>query len=80
MEDWSYYDDKKKKKEEDSSKFSCIEKWEVEYLADKIKKHYPSKDSNTIMKAIAHSCSQSAPPHPREKFVESVVSRLGLVQ
>jgi hypothetical protein len=77
MEDWSYYDDKKNKEEKDSANFSCTERWEVEYLEDKVKKHYPSKDSSTIIQAITQCCSQTAPPHPREKFVECVVSHLG---
>ena len=38
LEDWSSYDNRKIKGEKDASKFSCTERWEVEYLADKLKK------------------------------------------
>jgi hypothetical protein len=36
-EDWSDYDDRKIRDRRDGSKFSCEERWEVEYLADKVK-------------------------------------------
>jgi hypothetical protein len=73
LEDWSSYDKRKMKDEKDVSKFSCSERWEVEYLADKLKKHYPLKSPQIIMKAIQNCCSQVKGPHPREKFVECVV-------
>jgi hypothetical protein len=73
LEEWTSYDNRKVKEEKDASKFSCSERWEVEYLADKLKKHYPLKSPQVIMRAIQHCCSQVKAPHPREKFVECVV-------
>jgi hypothetical protein len=73
LEDWNSYDNRKIKDEKDPSKFSCSERWETEYLAEKLKKHYPLKSPQVIMQAIQHCCSQVKAPHPREKFVECVV-------
>jgi hypothetical protein len=73
LEDWTSYDNRKIKDEKDVSKFSCTERWEIDYLADKLKKHYPLKSPQVIMRAIQHCCSQVKAPHPREKFVECVV-------
>jgi len=74
-EDWSYYDDKKKKLG-DSSDFACTERWEVDYLVDKLKKHFPKKEEAAIRSAIEACCKQVGAPHPREKFVDCVVKRL----
>jgi len=73
LEDWNSYDHRKIKEEKDPSKFSCADRWEVEWLADKLKKHYPLKSPQVIMQAIQHCCAQVKAPHPREKFVECVV-------
>jgi hypothetical protein len=73
LEEWSAYDQRKIREEKDSSKFSCTERWEVEYLAEKLKKHYPLKTRQTIMQAISHCCSKISAPHPRERFVQCVV-------
>jgi hypothetical protein len=74
LEDWHAYDNRKTKDEKDASKFSCAERWEVDYLADKLKKYYPLKSPQVIMQAIQRCCSLVKAPHPREKFVECVVS------
>ena len=75
LEDWKSYDNRKIKEERDQSKFSCAEHWEVEYLADKLKKYYPLKTRQAIMQAITHCCSKISSPHQRERFVECVVRR-----
>ena len=73
LEDWNKYDTRKIKEEKDPSKFSCSDRWEVEWLAERLKKHYPLKSPQVIMQAVQHCCSQVKAPHPREKFVECVV-------
>jgi hypothetical protein len=73
LEEWTAYDNRKIKDEKDKSKFSCSERWEVEYLADKLKKYYPLKTRQSIMQAISHCCSKITAPHAREKFVECVI-------
>ena len=75
LEDWKSYDNRKISEERDQSKFSCADHWEVEYLADKLKKYYPLKTRQAIMQAITHCCSKISAPHQRERFVECVVSR-----
>jgi hypothetical protein len=73
LEEWSAYDKRKIKEDKDKSKFSCAEYWEVEYLAAKLKSHYPLKTRQTIMQAITHCCSKVSEPHSRERFVSCVV-------
>ena len=75
LEDWNSYDNRKIGEGKDNSKFACSEHWEVEYLADKLKKYYPLKTRQAIMQAITHCCSRISAPYPREKFVEFVISR-----
>lgn len=74
-EDWSDYDNKKKRRE-DRLFFACSERWEVEYLLEKLKKYYPSKTEATILKAIEACCETVAAPRPRETFVTCVTKRL----
>lgn len=76
-EDWSDYDNKKKKKE-DRSFFSCEESWEVNYLLNKLKKHYPDKTEAQIRSAITACCRTVPSPRPRTKFVTCVTGRLDL--
>jgi hypothetical protein len=73
LEEWSSYDNRKIKNLQDASKFSCTERWEVEYLVDKLKKHFPLKSPQVILKAIQNCCAQVKGPHPRSQFVECVV-------
>jgi hypothetical protein len=75
-EDWKDYDDRKKKKE-DREFFSCEEPWEVEYLVEKISRNFPKLEKEKIHAAIKQCCNAVAPPRPRKKFVECVMSRLG---
>ena len=74
-EDWSDYD-KKKKKGVDARYFSCDEKWERDYLRDKIKKHLKYKTDAEIEAAIEQCCKTVGAPHPREEFVKCVFNRL----
>jgi hypothetical protein len=78
LEEWSDYDDRKQKKE-DSNFFSCSEKWEVEYLVDKIHDAFGYLDRLAIRDAITHFCNRSNAPHPRKIFVTSVLMRLGVI-
>ena len=78
LEDWSDYDDRKQK-QEDSHFFSCTEKWEVEYLVDKIHEAFGYLDRLAIRDAITHFCNRSNAPHPRKIFVTSVLMRLGVI-
>ncbi len=75
-EDWSDYDNRKIKESKNISKFSCEDRWEVEYLADKLKKHYPQKSHQLILEAISKCCHKAGVPQSREIFVESVTSNL----
>lgn len=77
-EDWSEYDDRKIRDKRDSKDFACTEVWEVDYLKDKIKKHYPKLSDADILAAIKACCSTIGSPHPRKKFVECVATRLGI--
>ena len=78
LEDWSDYDDRKQK-QEDSHFFSCTEKWEVEYLVNKIHDAFGYLDRLAIRDAITHFCNRSNAPHPRKIFVTSVLTRLGVI-
>jgi hypothetical protein len=75
-EDWSDYDDRKIRNRRDRSKFSCEERLEVEYLADKLKRHYPQKSHQVLLQAISGCCQKAGAPHSRESFVECVTSNL----
>ncbi len=75
LEEWTSYNNRKIRDEKDVTRFSCSDYWEVEYLADKLKKYYPLKTRQAIMQAITHCCSKISAPYPREKFVECVIGR-----
>lgn len=76
-EDWSEYDNRKIRDNRDARFFACTEKWEVDYLKNKIKKKYPDLEDK-IMKAIELCCKDLRAPHPRKEFVECVSRRLGI--
>lgn len=75
-EDWSDYDNRKIKESKNISKFSCEDRWEVEYLADKLKKHYPQKSHQLILEAISKCCHKACTLYSREDFVECVTSNM----
>jgi len=77
-EDWSGYDNKKIKDKRDAKFFACTEAWEVTYLKDKIKKHYPALSDDEILKAIKECCQLIGSPHPRPEFVACVAGRLNI--
>jgi hypothetical protein len=74
-EDWSEYDNKKKKGV-DAHFFACTEAWEVDYLVKKIRNGHPEYSELSIRNAIASCCKSLGAPHPRDKFVECVFSKL----
>lgn len=76
-EDWSAYDNRKIRDNRDSSKFSCVEQWELNYLITKLRKYFPFKTDSVIRGAISACCTQVKAPRPREIFVECIVQRLG---
>ena len=75
-EDWADYDNLKIRDGRDKNFFSCTENWEVDYLKEKIKKHYPQLDDQLINKAIQLCCSLYKGNHSREEFVDAVMLRL----
>lgn len=78
-EDWAEYDNRKIRDGRDGKFFACTEKWEVEYLKNKIKKHYSEKNEIAIALAITQCCNSISSPHPRKAFVECVLKRLQLI-
>jgi hypothetical protein len=74
-ENWSEYDNRKIKDGRDRSKMSCDEPWEVNYLVEKLRKHYPYKTDNAIKAAIEECCKQGG-NRARETFVDCVTKRL----
>jgi hypothetical protein len=77
FEDWEDYENLKKKGE-DINLFSCNEKWEVRYLREKIKKHFPNLPAKDIKDAIEYCCQTASPPYPRKLFVKYVMGRFGI--
>lgn len=75
-ENWSDYDNKKIRDKRDSRYFACDEKWEVVYLINKIKKHFPFYSNEQILKAIQSCCKTVPAPRPRKTFVECVMSKI----
>ena len=74
FEDWDDYNNLKKEGE-DVNYFSFTEKWEVNYLKNKIKQHFPNLPARDIMNAIQYCCDTASPPYPREAFVAYVMGR-----
>lgn len=77
-EDWTDYDNRKIRDNRDARYFACSEIWEVDYLKNKIKKHYPNLTDSSINDAIKNCCAIIGSPHPRKTFVECVAKRLGI--
>ena len=78
LEDWSDYDNNKIIGKVDSSKFSCEEKWEVDYLKKKILMSFPDVEIEAIDAAIKLCCLAIKAPRPRKTFVSCVLKRLEL--
>lgn len=75
QDDWSAYDNRKRRRA-DRFFFSCGEPWELNYLADKILKIYPSISEQAIRNAIDSCCKKMERPRPRDKFVRYVMHQL----
>ena len=70
--DWSDYDMRKTK---DKGLFTC-ERWEMDYLAEKIKKLYPSYNAKLVDRAVIIACKELKTPRSREAFVNRVMGNL----
>jgi hypothetical protein len=75
-EDWTDYDNRKIRDRRDSSRFSCDEAWEVDYLVSKLKKHFPFKSDTSIRSSISACCNTIKAPRQRDEFVECVAALL----
>ena len=71
-EDWPEYDNKKIRDGRDRSKVSCEEKWEIDYIVERLKKHFPYKTESAIRQAISGCCASVKAPRPRKEFLECV--------
>lgn len=78
LEDWSDYDTRKLSYEE-SFFFDCSKEWEQQYLADKIRKHYPAKTNEAINRSVKQCCTVYSGRVPRYKFIREVLDRLGIL-
>ena len=76
-EDWSEYNYRKKSAGTDPSYFSASEKWEIEFLEDKIARTHPGLSHAEIKKAIIATGKILVPPCPRSTFVQCVMGGLG---
>lgn len=75
-DDWSDYEDRKKKTGNKCYFFQPTMGWEVNYYSEKIKKHCPELNSDSIKIAI-NSYSRFAPePHIRENALKWIIKRL----
>jgi hypothetical protein len=77
FEDWKDYNSLKKKGE-DVNFFSLTNKWEVRYLREKIKRHFPNLPAKEITDAIEYCAKTASPPYPRKQFVAYVIGRFGI--
>lgn len=74
--DWWRYEDDKKKRGVDARFFSCTEPWEVDYLVRFIRERHSEFTDATIRAAITVCCTKVGGNHPRDKFVECVMTGL----
>jgi hypothetical protein len=77
-EDWREYNNRKMRTGNDSRNFTCSEFWEVDYLKNKIRKHYPSLTDQNILNAIEYCCVNTLPPHPRKEFIDCIAQKLNI--
>lgn len=78
FENWEEYDKRKLEAGNDPRLFSCDEVWEVYYLRNKIKEHYPELSEMTILEAIGKCCQNVIAPVSREKFLERLLYLLNI--
>lgn len=76
QEDWSDYDARKTKEGYDKSKVYCEERWEIIYIGQLLKKHYPLKSQYSIFAAIRACCADAKTPLHRSEFITGVIKRL----
>ncbi len=77
FESWEDYDSLKENAGT-ANEFCYTEKWEVKYLREKIKRHYPNLHAKHIIDAIEFCGKEMPPPHYRQLFVASVLKQLGI--
>jgi len=75
LEGWEAYDNLKKKGG-DSLYFYCNEDWEIGYMVNKIKTHYPDLDKTKILIAVKWCCKEIDSPRSREDFIPFVTDKL----
>lgn len=76
-DDWSEYDDHKLRDGRNQLKISCGERWELDYLLRKVKKHFPSVSENAIRVAIATCCANGT-PRRREAFLKCIIEQISI--
>ena len=75
-ENWDEYDSRKSKDHIDPTIFVCTEKWEVDFLAGKIRRVYAHFSEELITSAIRACCNNTQNSRPRRDFVNCVMMRL----
>ena len=73
--DWSDYENRKMNYG-DRFNFSCEEKWEVDYLVNKIRNFNRDKPETAIRQAIESCGKEIKSPRPRSVFVMAVMKKL----
>jgi len=76
--DWSEYDEKKTRDQSDAKDFACFEPWEVDYLTNKIRSHYPLLPESIVRNTIQACCQALGASHPRKEFVKCVTDKMGI--
>ena len=79
LENWADYEKKKTELGSEVNLFLCKEKWETDYLHNKIKEHFPFINDYHIIGAIQITCDKRIDPVTREEFVKAVMKKLQLV-
>lgn len=75
-DDWTVYDYRKKKWGGNPVNFNCRESWEIDYLLKLVQNKFPGYNEEIIRGTIKDCCKATACPHPRESFVEYVLTKL----
>jgi hypothetical protein len=76
LDNWEDYESDKIARGLDPTYFSCDERWECEYLKNKILEHYPGFSERVVAFAIYFTCSRTAVPQPRLTLIEQVTRLL----
>lgn len=78
IESWEDYEKMKILRGLDKDYFCCSEKWEVDYLKNKILNEYPEMDERIILFAIYFTNSNTSSSKKREYFIEDVCNLLSI--